>query len=291
MNRIFEFPRGSKFLIIHADDLGMAHSINAASFAAFNEHAITSASAMVTCPWFPEVIQYSINNPMLDIGVHLTLTSEWKSYRWRPLCHSPSYSGLVDSVGYFHRSVDLIQAEINTLEREIRAQIQVALDCGVKPSHLDGHMFAIFARPEFARRFIEISNEFQILPFLPDTVYGHSELVDASNKISVPRVSVLQADPDISPNDWLEHYIDMVKGLKPGLNQLIVHLGHDDSELKNITDYRPRYGAAWRQRDFDVVRAPEFKRAIADNGVILINWRDVRDIIDLRADLFAYPSA
>lgn len=285
MNRIADYPLGSKFLIIHADDLGMAHSINAATFAAFSERAITSASAMVTCPWFPEVVQYSTANPMSDIGVHLTLTSEWESYKWRPLWNNTPHSGLVDAHGYLHKRVEFIQAEANVLDSEIRAQIRTALEAGMRPSHLDSHMFSVFNESDITWRYIETGNEFQILTLVPDDISREMQLKVVTGGLSFPRVCIHQADPDTAPNDWLEHYTEIVRGLKPGLNQLIVHLGFDDSELKNVTDRRPRYGSAWRQRDLDVVRSVEFKEAIAENGVILIDWRDVRTIITAHPEL------
>lgn len=76
------YPKDSKLLIVHADDLGLSHSTDSAVIRAFEEKAITSGSIMVPCPWFPEIAEYVKKNPGLDVGIHLTLTAEWEFYKW-----------------------------------------------------------------------------------------------------------------------------------------------------------------------------------------------------------------
>src|SRR5262249_24397940 len=117
--------RNDKLLIIHADDFGMCHSVNRAIVGAFEQKAISSASVMVPCPWFMEAAEYGRHKPECDIGIHLTLTSEWMTYRWRPLSQS-RHSGLVDTLGYFWPSANLITAEPAHLATEIGCQVAAA---------------------------------------------------------------------------------------------------------------------------------------------------------------------
>src|SRR5579872_5632953 len=132
----------AKLLIIHADDLGMCHSINSAIFDAFECGAITSASAMTPCPWFPEAADYARKHEACDIGVHLAITSEWANYKWRPV--TSRQPGLMDAAGYFlPRACDL-NAEPESLELELSSQIDIARDAGLAGSHADCHMYAVF---------------------------------------------------------------------------------------------------------------------------------------------------
>src|SRR5689334_14110270 len=96
------FSRDAKLLIVHADDVGMTHSINAATIAALDTGLVNSASIMVPCPWFPEIADYAKSHPQVDFGLHLTLTSERVYYRWGPVASKDKLPTLVDENGYFH---------------------------------------------------------------------------------------------------------------------------------------------------------------------------------------------
>ena len=142
-------PANSKLLIIHADDLAVAHSVNAASFDALEKGAISSASVMVPTPWITEVAAYAKSHPNADLGLHLTLTSEWETYRWGSVEPADRIPSLLDSAGTFPKDEKLVAATAKPLEveREIRAQIERALVLGIRPTHLDSHMGALFSTP------------------------------------------------------------------------------------------------------------------------------------------------
>jgi chitin disaccharide deacetylase len=133
----------AKLLIIHADDLGMCHSANAATFKALDEQAISSASAMVPCPWFSEVAEYARANPGGDLGVHLTLTSEWKYYRWRPVA-SHQFASLVDDTGHFFHHATGASWNLDEAQIELSAQVSHAKHAGVVPTHIDSHALSVF---------------------------------------------------------------------------------------------------------------------------------------------------
>src|SRR6201997_4960884 len=123
------YPPDSKLLIVHADDLAVAHSEDAASFDALDKNAVTSASVMVPCPWLNEVAAYAKEHPNADLGLHLTLTSEWKIYRWGPVESKDKVPSLLDPSGYLWPetgpAVQSLKAE--EAEREIRAQVERAM--------------------------------------------------------------------------------------------------------------------------------------------------------------------
>src|SRR5687767_12588442 len=133
------YSRDAKLLIVHADDLGMAHSVNAASIKAMETGLVNSASIMVPCPWFPEIAAYARRNPNADLGLHLTLTSEWELFRWGSVLSKDRVPTLFDRTGYLYVTEDVAAANIDPkeAEAEIRAQIERARAFGIQPTHLD----------------------------------------------------------------------------------------------------------------------------------------------------------
>src|SRR5437867_13305228 len=140
------YPRDAKLLILHADDLGFAHSANAASFEALDKGLISSASIMMPTPWVTEVAAYARAHPNADLGLHLTLTSEWETYRWGSVESKDKVPSLLDSAGTFpNEDAPVAQkAKQTEVELELRAQIERALALGIHPSHVDSHMGAPF---------------------------------------------------------------------------------------------------------------------------------------------------
>jgi len=269
-------PADSKLLILHADDLGAAHSVDVASFDALDKGAISSASIMVPTPWITEVAAYARAHPNADLGLHLTLTSEWETYRWGSVEPADKVSSLLDSAGTFPNDEKLVAARAKPLEveREIRAQINRALALGIRPTHLDSHMGSLFTTPELIATYVKVAHDYH-LPFL--AVRG-SPLAAPQAGLTAQDVlldAVIIADRQVPRDQWKEFYLKAIANLKPGLTEIIVHLGHDDSELQAVmVDHEP-YGSAWRQHDYDVVNSPEFRKALQDNHVILVTWREL----------------
>jgi len=274
------YPRDSKLLIIHADDLAVAHSQDAASFDALDRRAVTSASIMVPCPWLTEVATYAKTHPEADLGLHLTLTAEWKTYRWGPVESKDRVQSLLDPDGYLWPEVApaIQHIKADEAERELRAQIEHAIAVGIHPTHLDSHMGTLFARPDLMAVYVKVAHEYK-LPFLgmitpnlpPDVKAMFSEkdvLLD----------SVVIANPTVQPANWKNFYLDSIKNLKPGLTEIIVHLAHEDAESQAVMVDHPDYGAAWRQRDYDAVTSPEFKKALEDNHIVLVRWSDLKKL-------------
>jgi hypothetical protein len=271
------YPRDSKLLIIHADDLAVSHSEDAASFDALGKHAATSASIMVPCPWLTEVAAYAKSHPDADLGLHLTLTAEWKTDRWGPVESKDKVPSLLDPDGYLWPEVApaLQHIKADEVERELRAQVEHAISLGIHPTHLDSHMGVLFARPDLIAIYVKVAHEYK-LPFLGMLTPNAPAGVFSDKDIMLD--SVVIANPTVQPANWKNFYVDAIKNLKPGLTEIIVHLAHDDAESQAVMVDHPDYGAAWRQRDYDAITSPDLKKALEDNHVILIRWSDLKKL-------------
>jgi predicted glycoside hydrolase/deacetylase ChbG (UPF0249 family) len=276
------YPADSKLLIVHADDLAVAHSVDIASFEALNKNAVSSASIMVPCAWLTEVASYARDHPDADLGLHLTLTSEWKVDRWGTVESKDQVTSLFDPSGYLWP--ETVSAARNLkpqeTEREIRAQVERAIALGIHPTHLDSHMGVLFSTPELFAVYVKVAHEYK-LPFLAVRIpNAPSQLLSVLSEKDVILDSVVIANTTVLANEWQDFYLKAVKNLQPGLTEMIVHLGHDDAELRAVTLDHPDYGAAWRQRDYDLVTSPEFKKALEENHVILVKWKDLKKLVD-----------
>jgi predicted glycoside hydrolase/deacetylase ChbG (UPF0249 family) len=270
-------PRDAKLLIIHADDIGVAHSENAATFDALDRGAINSGSIMLPTPWVTEVVAYAKAHPNADLGLHLTLNSEWKTYRWGGLAPRDQVPSLYEPDGTFPSSTDVVaqRAKPEEVERELRAQIDRAYALGLKPTHVDSHMTALMTTPELFRTYVKVARSYK-LPFLP-FIGGSSPANQAAlepNDI-VPAVAIMASEMG-TPEQWRKYYLDEIRNLKPGLSWLGVHLGHDDAELRAVTVGYDAWNAKWRQQDYDVLTSAEFKQALKDAGVVLVTWREIQ---------------
>jgi predicted glycoside hydrolase/deacetylase ChbG (UPF0249 family) len=276
------YPADSKLLIVHADDLAIAHSEDAASFDALEKNAVTSASIIVPGPWLTEVAAYASAHPDADLGLHLALTSEWKTYRWGSVESRDKVPSLFDPSGYLWPETlpALHNVKPEEAEREIRAQVERAMALGIHPTHLDSHMGVLFSSPELFAVYVKVAHEYK-LPFLAVRIpNAPPQFFSLLSDKDVLVDSVVIANPTVHPNEWRDFYVNAVKNLKPGLTEIIVHLGHDDAELQAVTLDHPDFGSAWRQRDFDIMTSPEFKKALEENHVILVKWKDLKKLVN-----------
>jgi predicted glycoside hydrolase/deacetylase ChbG (UPF0249 family) len=272
------YPPDAKLLIVHADDLGMAHSINLASIKGLESGLVSSASIMIPCSWLPEIAAYARTHPATDLGLHLTLTSEWSLYRWGPVLSKERVPSLLDSSGYFYPTEKEAAAHIDPkeAEAEIRAQIARARALGIQPTHLDSHMGTLYqSQPLFETLFrvardnklpISVSKEWlATAPFL-SSLLGPDDVV---------LNGVISIEPTVTAEGWSKYYSDAIKSLQPGITEMIVHLAYDDEEMRGVAFAHPNWGAEWRQRDFQFVTSEAFRRLLQENDVKLVTWREV----------------
>jgi predicted glycoside hydrolase/deacetylase ChbG (UPF0249 family) len=276
------YPADSKLLIVHADDLAIAHSEDTASFDALEKNAVTSASIIVPGPWLTDVAAYAKAHPDADLGLHLALTSEWRTYRWGAVESKDKVPSLFDPSGYlWPETLPAVQnIKVEEVEREIRAQVERAMALGIHPTHLDSHMGVLFSTQELFAVLVKVAHEYK-LPFFAPRIPGDREkFLTLLSEKDIIVDSVVIANPAVHANEWRDFYVNAVKNLKPGLTEIIVHLGHDDAELQAVMVDHPDYGSAWRQRDYDSVTSPEFKKALEENHVILVKWKDFKKLLN-----------
>ncbi len=275
------YQKDAILLILHGDDLGVAHSENLASIDAYENGGINSASIMVPCPWFPEIAEYGVKNPDFDLGLHLTLTSEWNTYKWDGVSSSSTIPSLLNKQKHFYASSEDVgqKANLAEVEIEIRAQVDRAIAFGLKPTHLDSHMGSLFQTPDLFKIYQKIGADYKIPVFIPDgSLKGVQVLIDAIQPGQIVVDNLAMLGPEVSVDQWQNHYLDIIRNLKPGLNEIIVHLAYDNDEMQAISIDHPDFGAAWRQRDYEVVLSQAFKNLIVERDVKLVTWRQIQHL-------------
>ncbi len=278
------YPGDSKLLIIHADDMGLAHSVNMACIRAFENKAITSGSIMVPCPWASEIIAYSKDHPGMDVGIHLTLTAEWGLYKWDGITASDQIPSLLDKNNYFYPSVEELgkAAKGTEVEKELRAQIDKAIASGVQPTHIDTHMGSVLANPELVKIYLKLSDIYHLPVLFPRSYlswFPPDVAKSMESKIFLID-NLFMLEPKMITGKWIDAYKKGVETMKPGLNEMIVHLAIDNDEMQAISKGHDDYGSAWRQHDLDLISGTEFKDLLKSNHIILIGWKQIRDLMN-----------
>jgi chitin disaccharide deacetylase len=277
------YPHDSKLLIIHADDMGLAQSVNTACIKAFDNKGITSGSIMVPCPWAGDISVYAKDHPGLDVGIHLTLTAEWNIYKWDGVTSSDQITSLLDKNGYFYATVEELGkvAKGDEAAKELKAQIDKAVASGVKPTHIDTHMGSVLANPELVKVYLGLSEEYKLPILFPRSYLGMlpPEIAKQLNSKVFLLDNLFMLAPEMITGKWIDAYKKGIEGMKPGLNQMIVHLAIDNDEMQAISKGHDDYGSAWRQNDLDLVCSREFKDLLKANHIILITWGQIRDVM------------
>ena len=275
--------------IIHADDIGMCQaSVTAfADLAAFG--LISSGAVMVPCGWFPAAAAGSRAKPSNDLGVHLTLTCEWDACRWGPISTCDRESGLIDAEGYFYHSTELAQAHgrPDAVARELAAQAERALAAGMRPTHVDTHMGAVYSAA-FLPVYLDIARRYRLAPmFFRDQEAGwRARGADAEAAAGMARLSrQLEADgvplldniamlPLDAPDDRIGQAKRMFESLPPGLTHFIIHPSHDTPELRAIA-------ADWPSRvaDYQAFMSEELCAHVRSIGIQVIGYRALQELM------------
>lgn len=281
------FQPTDRVLILHADDLGMCHAHNTAFADVVAAGIARCGSVMVPTPWFPEIAAYARAHPEADIGVHLTLTSEWRHYRWRPISAPAPAGGLCDPEGYFWRATDDAHrhAEAEAALDEARAQIDAALAAGIDVTHIDTHMGSIF-RPDLVEGYLDLAKEYRVpalLPrvsartwelrrFAPDELVGYQALVDEAESVRMAPMDWVGGPRLDEHRDRLDEYGRLFASLPPGLAHLYYHAATDTDELRAIAPDAPA-----RVADREALTSPRLRELLDARGIRRIGYRELRD--------------
>jgi predicted glycoside hydrolase/deacetylase ChbG (UPF0249 family) len=290
------YPNDARLAILHTDDLGMCGASIAAYPDLLDAGIISSAAAMVPCSWFPAVAEFCRGYPgELDIGVHITLTSEWSGYRWAPLSTRDPDTGLVDDEGYFPSTLVecVAKAQPEAVKKEMRTQVMRMLSAGIDITHIDTHMGATF-HTAWVQDYISLAMEHGLALNLPrldvEAALEINEIQEMGEsaddlKLLLGGLVVLESQglPLLDgiygfPLDEHEGRLGLVKhifnNLSPGITLLINHAAMDTPELRAVTpDWRGRVA------DYECFTSKEASDIIRQSGVQLIGYRALRDVL------------
>jgi predicted glycoside hydrolase/deacetylase ChbG (UPF0249 family) len=245
-------------LIVRADDMGFSRACNVACIKGYREGIITTVEVLVPGPWFLDAADLLADNPGLDAGVHLALTSEWANYKWGPVTNAKS---LVTGEGYFHTRVEPLRElnlDIAEVEAELRAQIELAIKYIPQLSHISDHMNVASCRPDIRELVDRLSKEYN-LPLAPDGLTGSFELW------AVP------------PEEKEGALADSLGKLENGLWELICHPALNNEETQGIkgTVYDPDIRMALhRQAVTDALTGEKIKDIIRQREIKLVSYSD-----------------
>jgi predicted glycoside hydrolase/deacetylase ChbG (UPF0249 family) len=252
------------YLIIRSDDAGMSHSVNMALQRLMDTGLPLSVSVMFACPWYQETVAILKRHPEVAVGIHLTLNSEWKHYRWGPVSGREAVPTLVDADGYFFQSSEALyqnHPDLREIEKELRAQIDRALRSGIKIDYVDYHMGTAVRYPEFREVTERLAREYG----LGMSAY-FGETMDSPQYWAPPRMKV-------------DSLVLLIDRLQPGVNVVITHVGMDDPELAALEDMNtdqplPEMSKN-RQGELDALTSNRFTGALKVRNVRLMTYREL----------------
>ncbi len=269
------FGPADRVVIVHADDIGMCHATLQAYEDVVDCGLVSSAATMVPCPWFPAVAAYCGAHPDADMGVHLTLTSEWEHYRWRPVSAVVAGQGLTDEEGFLHRRVPLLEqhASCDAVMAETRAQVAVARQFGIQPTHVDAHMYSLKAL--FLPAFAAFAEEEKLPALITRAHVSAAESRGGVDTGVLPVFDHLATVPDKGdPEDRVAAAKAVFDALPCGLSCFLLHPAHDSPELRAIVPN-------WRYRvaDWRAFTDARLTRHVKNAGIRIIGYRALREAI------------
>jgi len=281
------YSPGKRIIILHADDAGMCVEANQAIQRYLLAGEIQSTAVMMPCPAAAEMIHWAVEHKTFDVGIHTTLTSEWKTYRWGSVTERSLVPGLLDPEGFLWKEVIgvVLRASATEVETEMRNQIKAAVALGWQPTHMDTHMGTVYGKAEFAQAYLNLALAYAIPAMVPDPradlmqrfrADGYpltEEMVNSLAQYAQPRLDDFQSIGSAPTYEQKKKdFFNLVSALQPGLIEIIFHPAVASEQLKQITN-------SWQQRVWEgqLFSDPEVKRFLQDQEVVFTNWIEVMD--------------
>ena len=280
------WPAGKKVIMLHADDIGMCPEANTAAEKQLTEGVIQSAAVMIPCPNAEEFITWAKDNPAMDVGLHLTLTSEWKTYRWGTVTEPNEVPGLLDEDKMmWHSVMQVVQhASADEVEKEIRSQIEQSIAWGHRPDHIDTHMGTLFGDPGYVKAYIKVAQEYgipaniidlskpEVLAAFRSKGYPLDDsVVKMVEGYSLPKLDFFTSAPKADTyEEKVGAFKELIRSLEPGLTEIIFHPSVLTENLKTITN-------SWQQRSWEaqMFSDPDLIQFFKDEGIIFTNWQEI----------------
>jgi chitin disaccharide deacetylase len=281
------FPSGKRVLLLHIDDAGMCPEANTSTYNYIEKGFLNSAAVMMPCPNAEEIIKWAKGHPKADIGLHLTLTSEWTNHRWGPISDPAKVPGLIDPDGkLWHEVPDVVMhASAQEVETEIRAQIEKSIALGYRPNHIDTHMGTLYGSPDYVNVFLKVAQDYHIPGNIinvanPEIAENFKkaagypiteEVISSIRNYNMPKLDNFTS---VGSGDTYEikrtNFFTLVKSLKEGLTEIIFHPSVPTENLKSIT-------GTWQQRGWegDLFADPIVIKFLKDEGVIITDWKEI----------------
>ena len=273
-NLLLGYPADARLLIVNADDFGMCQAVNEAVMAALPAGLLRSTTLMVPCPWSRQALRLLAEQPELPFGVHLTAISDWADYRWGPVTPREKVPSLIREDGSFYNFDQmrhfLAQVDLGELRMEFRAQIEAVLAAGLSPTHLNWHCLRLDGWDAVSEVMLGLARE-----------YGLAMRVVVRPQIARVRSLGLPAnDSGFLDSYQLDltgkqaHYVELLRRLPPGLSEWAIHPGFNYPELLAIESE----GHHMRQSDFDFLVSQQGRDVIAEEGIILLDYRPLQAV-------------
>ena len=265
-------------VILHVDDIGMCRGSNCGFLDLAAKGYVTCGSVMVPCPWFREIAEAAAADPALDLGVHLTLTSEWAGYRWAPISTVNRASGLIDDEGYFWRDVASLRRHlvVEAAETELRAQIERARAAGMNPTHIDAHMAAAML-PELLDLHVRLGHEYGLVPVLPRKIgfapdaKSYDAAVAELDREGLPVVDQIRGTLPVAAEAVAPGYRKVIEDLPPGVTHFALHC----TAPGEIGAISPQH-APWRTNEYALFASGAVAEWCASLGIVPLGYRSIQ---------------
>lgn len=273
-NALLGLPPDARVLIVNADDLGMHPAINTAVVAAIEEGIARSCSLMVPCPGAGHAMRLLRDRPEIPFGIHLTLVRDSPLDRWAPVAAPQDVPSLLDPAGelflHAHAAELLARARPAEVEREFRAQLDVVLDAGLRPTHLDFHSLADGGRDDLLDLTVALADEhgLAVRVWLEP---GKRKLRERGLPVlDHPFLDSFRLDLDGKP----ERFAALLRDLPAGLTEWAVHPASADAQAEEADP------GGWRVRrtDLEFLVSPQAREIVADEGIVLIDYRPLQQV-------------